>query len=242
MDNKYEEVSVTPIKRSKKKKKKFNGKAVIIILIVAAVILAGVAVFIHFTSRLDNDSYENCALGDVNGDGYINSADSGDIMKYLGGEQLFPNQIAHGDVNQDGKLDKEDANIIQRYSIGEIKALPYTEKTDESEPNGKRADDETDKIISTVRIFNNWDNEDGTHSYQLNISIKNISGSEIDSWKSLIDINSDVKIAESWDCKSSVEGNQLTISGKSIGANSTATCGIIVTGTDELIINNIETE
>lgn len=242
MDNKdYEEIQVKPIKRSKKQKK--DKKTIIIVLIIVAVVLAGVAVFIHFTSRLDDSSYEKCALGDVNGDGYVNSGDVNEILSYIKGKELFPNQIKNGDVNCDGKLDETDADIIGRYAVGEIKTLPYKDTLDaKTEPDGKKAENKTDDIQSTVQIYNNWDNEDGTHSYQLNISVKNLTKNKIDGWKSVIGLDTNVKIAQNWDCEASLKGKELIIKGDSINAKSTVNCGLIVTCTDELSINNIETE
>ena len=59
----------------KRKRKQLNAKKIIIILLSLALLFAALAVIIHFTTRVTNDSYANCAVGDVNGDGRITITD-----------------------------------------------------------------------------------------------------------------------------------------------------------------------
>ena len=124
MDN----TNATVIK--KRKKKKYNAKKTCIILLSLAVLFAALAVIIHFTTRVTNDSYANCAVGDVNGDGKINSGDAILILKYMVGQEdkLFENQIKNADTNLDEEVNSQDALLILRYSIGDIASIPYDEQ------------------------------------------------------------------------------------------------------------------
>ena len=118
----------TPVVK-KRKKKKLNTKKIIIILLSLAVLFSALAVIIHFTTRATNESYANCAVGDVNGDGKINPADATLVIKYLvNQENLFSNQIKNSDVNLDGDVNSLDALLILRYSIGDISSIPYDEE------------------------------------------------------------------------------------------------------------------
>lgn len=59
--------------------------------------------------------------GDVNGDGKIDSADSGLILRYdIGLLTLTDNQIMLADINSDGKVDSADAGLILRFDAGLI--------------------------------------------------------------------------------------------------------------------------
>lgn len=239
MENK----NVAPIKRSKKQKKK-NGKTLIIALIVLAVVCAGVGVVVHFTSRLTNDSYEKCALGDVSGDGKINSKDALSVIEFLVGEkELFDNQKLHADVNQDGEINSSDTLILLGYSVGDITSLPYSGEIDISHDSAgkkKKAVTSTDNLTATVLISNEWENSDGTYSYQLNITMQNTGKYEIDGWKSVIVLSDNVSIQNSWDCSCKMSNKNLTVSGDSIDTHSAMTCGLIVTCEGELTIENIE--
>ena len=49
----------------KRKRKKIDSKRIIIIMLSLAVLFAALAVIIHLTTRVTNESYANCAVGDV---------------------------------------------------------------------------------------------------------------------------------------------------------------------------------
>ena len=75
----------TPVVK-KRKKKKLNTKKIIIILLSLAILFSALAVIIHFTTRVTNESYANCAVGDVNGDG------KGDFSIFLSGVTTLTDQ------------------------------------------------------------------------------------------------------------------------------------------------------
>lgn len=227
----------------KKGSKKINSKKLIIILLCLAVFFAVLAVILHETTKITNDSYENCALGDVNGDGYINSMDALLVIESTADNQLlFDNQKKHADVNCDGKVDSMDSLILLEYSVGEIKSLPHkNNETEKPENNGRFADCNSSRTYSTVQIANEWDNGDGTHSYQLSITVKNISDKELAKWETEISLSSKAGITNSWDCESKINSNTVTVSGESISKDSAAACGLIVSAPEGLQINSIKT-
>ena len=60
-------------------------------------------------------------IGDVNGDGKINTSDAVQILKYAAGMvQLDENQQAAADINHDGKVNTADAVLILKYAAGMI--------------------------------------------------------------------------------------------------------------------------
>ena len=50
-------------------KKSADKKIIILFLVGLAVVFAVVAVIVHFTTKVTDDSYKNCAVGDVDGSG-----------------------------------------------------------------------------------------------------------------------------------------------------------------------------
>lgn len=65
-------------------------------------------------------------LGDVTGDGEVNSSDSNAIMKYIDeNKELTSEQLIAADVNEDGEVDDLDHIIISKYVAKLITSLPY---------------------------------------------------------------------------------------------------------------------
>ena len=226
--------------------KKINKKKLIIILAAVAVIAAAVALIVHQTTKITNESYLKCALGDVNGDGYINSMDA--LLVIEGNndsELLFDSQKKLADVNSDGNFDSSDALVLLRYTVGEIKKLPYIESAEKKKEklsgNQRSVDCTGEKTYSNIQIINEWDNGDGTHSYQLSLTVKNTDKSEIESWNSKILFSSPVSISKYWDCKAKTNSDEITVKGEAIPAESAATCGLIITSVDGLKITGITT-
>ena len=57
-------------------------------------------------------------LGDVNGDGVVNSADAMLISRHsVKLIDLTEEQLVYADVNQDGRVNSGDAQLISRYSV-----------------------------------------------------------------------------------------------------------------------------
>ncbi|MBR6530880.1 MAG: dockerin type I repeat-containing protein, partial [Clostridia bacterium] len=111
--------------------KNINKKVIIIALVIIAVIGAVVAVVVSQTTKLTNDSYANCALGDVNGDGFINSNDALIVLKFINkSTELFETQQKNADVNLDSKVDEKDYNILIEYVTGRVRRLPVTGESD----------------------------------------------------------------------------------------------------------------
>lgn len=235
--------SGAPIKRSRKKKK-FNSKTAIIILLVSAVLFAGAAVWVHFSTRYTDKSFKNCAMGDVNGDGYINSFDALSIMRNsVGEEKLFDTQLKNADVNSDGDVNSADVLVLLRYSVGEVKNLPYDD-SDEKAPEKKRVgvvSDDDDRRVE-VQIANRWKDENGKNAYQLKITVKNKGSDYIDDWELGVDIGCKAKISDKWDCKCHLKDSKLTVSGDGVTSKSTAVCGIILTTADEIELKSLSFE
>ena len=60
-------------------------------------------------------------IGDVNGDGKVNTADAVQVLKYAAGMiQLDDRQNTLGDCNHDGKVNTADAVLILKYAAGMI--------------------------------------------------------------------------------------------------------------------------
>ncbi|MDD6275257.1 MAG: dockerin type I repeat-containing protein [Clostridia bacterium] len=232
------------IKRSRKKSKKISKKNLIIIFTVIAVVCAAVSLIVHFATRVTNDSYENCAVGDVDGNGVINSNDALLVTNYTSNKaELFENQIKIADVNLDGTVDSTDALLIFRYSIGKINSLPYTESDGSAAQSGSlSAEISTDEVKISARIINIWKNDDGTYSYQLNIYQKNLTDEYLSGKKIRVNFSDNVNIGNSWDCRCDADGNTLSVSIGSVDEKSTVSCGVILTGSTDLVINNIEME
>ena len=226
------------------KKKITDKKLIIIFLVGIAILLAAVAVIVHFSTQVTNDSYIDCAIGDVDGNGFINSGDNLLVQKHLNGTgELFESQQKNADVNLDGKLDKLDMELIQMYATGQIAKLPYTGKEDKTENRKENAVDfKDDKVESSVQIENSWSNGDGTYSYQLKVTMDNIDDSKLRNWETKVKLSEKAKIIKSWDCESEMQDDTVVITGESISAESTMNCGVIVTAPENMKIVSIVTE
>lgn len=219
-----------------------NKKSILITLIGVAVIFAVVAVVVHFATQVTNDSYKNCAVGDVDGNGFINSADALLVEKHIkNGEELFDTQKTNGDVNLDGKLDETDIDLIQKYAIGQLKKLPYTSEDSNSESGNTVAEYENEDIRTVVSVDNKWSNGDGTYSYQLKVSIQNSDNSRYRNWETTITFSENAEIAKNWDCDCTTDGNSVVIEGESIPSESTFNCGVIVKASANLEIESVQT-
>lgn len=226
------------------KKKITDKKLIIIFLVGVAVLLAVIAVVVHFSTKVTNDSYIDCAIGDVDGNGFINSGDNLLIQKHLNGTgELFESQQKNADVNLDGKLDKLDMELIQMYATGQIAKLPYTGEEDKTENRKENAVDfKNEKVESSVQIENSWSNGDGTYSYQLKVTMDNIDDSKLRNWETKVKLSEKAKIIKSWDCESEMQDDAVVITGESIPAESTMNCGVIVTAPENMKIVSIVTE
>ncbi len=225
--------------------KKFNKKVLIIALVAVAIICAAVAIIVSSTTELTNDSYKNCALGDVNGDGYINSNDALIIQSFLAEKiELFENQQKNADVNVDSVVNEEDAVIILKYSAGSVRKLPYAGKGSDTaiSENDKLLQSLTEESDSTVQIVNSWGNGDGTYSYQLNVSVKNLKESRLRGWSTKITLSDTAEKSKSWDCDCTVEGNIITIEGETIPEDTVTVCGVIIKAPQNLKLESIVTE
>lgn len=226
------------------KKKSPDKKLVILFLVGLAVLLAVIATVVHFTTKVTDDSYKDCAIGDVDGNGYINAGDYLLIQKHIDGTaELFESQQKNGDVNLDGKLDKLDMELIQKYATGYIKKLPYTSENETTQQKNETAVTyEDEKVESNVQIENRWSNGDGTYSYQIKVSISNIDDSRYKNWETKIKLSEKAKISKGWDCESEMQDDMLIITGDSIPAGETMGCGVIVTAPENMKILSIVTE
>ena len=225
----------------------FSGKKKIIaILIAAAVLFAVIALIIHHTTKLTNDSYENCAMGDVDGDGYISASDALLVIKSMNDTNLlFENQKLHADVNHDGEVSSADALILLRYSIGEISSISEgssTSKDKNESADGRSVKIENDRSLTTVQILNEWDNGDGTHSYQFGITVKNTSDEEIDFWSADILLNGPSELSKNWDCNCRINSDEISVNGEAVSVESAAVCGFIVTAPNGLTIKEVKTD
>ena len=224
-------------------KKKNNKKILIIILLVIALVGAIVAIAVSQATKLTNDSFANCAVGDINGDGYINSNDVLAIRSALISEtELFETQRKNGDVNADGELTEQDAKIILRYITGDITKLPYTDsENDGISDNDKLIRHTTEDSETTVKVINTWANGDGTYSYQLNINIRNLSSSGIRGWETEITLNDEAEISKNWDCECRIKGETLIIEGETIPEGTVGVCGVIITADKNLKLESVVT-
>lgn len=225
-------------------KKLTDKKIVVLFLIGLAVVLAVIATVVHFTTKVTDDSYKNCAVGDVDGSGYINAADAKLVLDYLAGEaELFDSQKKNGDVNLDGKLDNADVELIQAYATGSVNKLPVS---GEEEPTEAHKENQikhiSEKAESTVHIENSWSNGDGTFSYQLKINVENLRDSRLRNWETKIVLSEDVEISKNWDCECEAQGDTVIIEGESIPAEETMSCGVIVIAPENTKIESLSTE
>lgn len=225
-------------------KKLTDRKIVIMFLIGLAVVLAIVATVVHFTTKVTDESYKNCAVGDVDGSGYINAADAKLVLDYLSGNaELFDSQKTNGDVNLDGKLDNADVELIQAYATGAVKKLPVTGEEEKHEVHkDNQIKHLSEKAESTVQVENSWSNGDGTYSYQLKVDVENLRDSRLRNWETTILLSEDVKISKSWDCECEAQGDTVIIEGESISAKETMSCGVIIIAPENTKVESISTE
>lgn len=227
----------------KRKRKRLTPKTIIIILLSLSVIFAALGTVIYLATRMTNESYAECAIGDVNGDGKINSADAILILEYLDGqEKLFDNQIKNADVNDDGTVDNEDSEIIIRYSTGEVKSLPYNEERDRllNSSLKRKQTVSQNELTATAQIVNEWDNNDGTFSYQVNLTVRNDSDKSTGSWNAKVTFDKEINtLVKSWECNPLTQGQTITLGGSDIDAGDTATCGFIITAEKDAAITEL---
>lgn len=228
------------------KRKKLNKKVLILVLVIIALIGAILAIVINQTTKLTNESYENCAVGDINGDGFINTKDALIIEKFVSEDiELFETQQKNADVNVDGKIDRTDSETIIKYTLGKIRKLPITGNPDEQAPisdNDKMLRHTSENADTTLKVVNTWSNGDGTFSYQLNITIRNPKESKLKGWKTTIKAADEMQKSKNWDCECEVNGDTIVIEGESIPAETVSVCGVIVTGIENLKFESIVTE
>ncbi len=75
---------------------------------------------------LGDATYKAKWLGDINGDGEINTADALMALKHVTGEApLAEDQLALADVNGDGRITSLDALILLQFISGKLTELPY---------------------------------------------------------------------------------------------------------------------
>ena len=69
--------------------------------------------------KVGNNSYTVAVLGDINGDGTIDSRDSLRILKYQVGKYTLNNEeLLAADINGDGTIDSRDSLRILKYQVG----------------------------------------------------------------------------------------------------------------------------
>ena len=223
---------------------KVNKKVLILVLVAVAVVCAIVAVIVSATTKLTNESYENCAIGDINGDGFINSDDALTLTAFINGNnELFDTQQQNADVNLDGNIDKADVDIILKYSIGVIKKLPYTGETNQSLwGDGNIIESDNDGAETTVQLANYWENPDGTYSYQMNVKVENTRTTRLRNWETKITFNEKIEISKHWDCECDTDGLTFTAKGDSIPSDSMTKFGFVITARKGLTVEDIVTE
>ena len=114
----------TPVS-SKRRKKLIIAAAAVVFLLMAAVIGAFAIGKLSKSAKDDPVSdaadkvLDDYALGDMNGDGSVNSIDASMILenynKLSTGEKISKDEMRIGDVNRDGKSDASDASLILGY-------------------------------------------------------------------------------------------------------------------------------
>ena len=104
-------------------------KTAVIIPAAAAVLLTAGALSAAADEYAPTNIY---SVGDVNGDGVVNSSDASEILAYYaqvsaGAEtSLTPAQISNGDIDRNGALDAADASAVLSY-YSYMATLPATE-------------------------------------------------------------------------------------------------------------------
>lgn len=68
-------------------------------------------------------------VGDVNGDGKVNSSDALAVLRYSVGLSTGIKDMTPGDINHDGKINSNDALIILKISVGLANPKDYTTTT-----------------------------------------------------------------------------------------------------------------
>ena len=225
-------------------KKKTNKKILVLSLAAVAVVFAIVAIIVSATTKLTNESYENCAIGDINGDGFINSEDALALTAFMNGNaELFESQQLNADVNLDGKLDSQDVDIIHKYSAGTIKKLPYTGEVNPSLwGEGNIVESDNDGVKTTIQLANYWANSDGTYSYQMNVKVANDRTTRLKNWETVITFSEEIEISKSWDCECDADGNTLTADGEAVASGSMTKFGFVITAPKGLTVEDIATE
>ena len=96
-----------------------NGEEVEIVMYQ---IVSDQGIIIVYVGQVKASAPSGGELGDVNGDGYVDSDDAALILKYDVGliDELYE---ALGDVNGDGYVDSDDAALILKYDVGLIEGF-----------------------------------------------------------------------------------------------------------------------
>lgn len=221
--------------------KKLKNKKTVIILLCVAVLAAVIALIVHQTNKLTNDSYANCSFGDVNGDGFIDAGDTLLIIQSVSDpDLLFENQKKLADVDMNGTVDASDALLLLRYTVGEISYIPYTGGSDGNAEKLKKAECRDGDLASSVQVVNEWENGDGTKSYQLNINVKNEGDSSVSDWKLNVTLNNEVQLDKKWSCNAKLEKRLLSVTGDTVPTDSAAACGVILSCEKETDLGIIE--
>lgn len=78
---------------------------------------------------VNDDTTNPVSLGDVNGDGTVDSFDLSIVTERLANNEPFnPLQINAADICYDGQITEEDAKVLRMYVLGQIDKLDYTSK------------------------------------------------------------------------------------------------------------------
>lgn len=103
-------------------KEKYSNKTIIIKKPDGTQVSTGI-IGTGYNITIDNKSYTVIKLGDVNGDGKINSGDSLILSKQVLGKKDITdkNQKLAGDVNKDGKINSGDTLIVRKQILGKYK-------------------------------------------------------------------------------------------------------------------------
>lgn len=77
--------------------------------------------------KVNTEKKQGRPLGDVNGDGKIDSQDAAALMQ-LDGQKVTEETLSYADVTGDGKLNKKDVKQLLKYISGEIAKFEVEEK------------------------------------------------------------------------------------------------------------------